>query len=297
MAAESRLDYYNNSRALKTMEEELQQAQEIYDLIVNYLVTYSFQILGAIIIFLAGLFVAKKVSGFVEGFMLRNNIDVTLSKFTAGGIRIVIIVMVAIMALGKIGISITPFIAAVGALSLGAGLALQGLLSNYGAGVSIIVARPFVVGDTITVLGVTGVVREVKLAYTILTNEDDVTITIPNRHIVGEIIQNSNANTIIESSVGDAYASDPEQAVTVVTNAIKSIDGVSTEKEPQVGIEEFADSSINIGMRYWVPTDSLFDTQYQVNMAVFKALADNNIEIPFPQRDVHILEQQAADTP
>jgi len=279
------------------MEEELQQAQEIYDLIVNYLVTYSFQILGAIIIFLAGLFVAKKVSGFVEGFMLRNNIDVTLSKFTAGGIRIVIIVMVAIMALGKIGISITPFIAAVGALSLGAGLALQGLLSNYGAGVSIIVARPFVVGDTITVLGVTGVVREVKLAYTILTNEDDVTITIPNRHIVGEIIQNSNANTIIESSVGVAYASDPEQAVTVVTNAIKSIDGVSTEKEPQVGIEEFADSSINIGMRYWVPTDSLFDTQYQVNMAVFKALADNNIEIPFPQRDVHILEQQAADTP
>jgi len=124
-----------------------------------------------------------------------------------------------------------------------------------------------------------------------------VTITIPNRHIVGEIIQNSNANTIIESSVGVAYASDPEQAVTVVTNAIKSIDGVSTEKEPQVGIEEFADSSINIGMRYWVPTDSLFDTQYQVNMAVFKALADNNIEIPFPQRDVHILEQQAADTP
>ena len=180
------------------MQDELQQAQEIYDLIVTYLVTYGFQVLGAIIILLIGMFVAGKVAGFLHGFMLSKNLDVTLSKFTAATLKVVIVIFVAIIALGQIGISITPFVAAIGALSLGAGLALQGLLSNYGAGISIIVTRPFIVGDTIAVKGVSGIVQEIKLGYTILTNEDDVMITIPNRHIVGEIIHNSKASSMLE---------------------------------------------------------------------------------------------------
>ena len=277
------------------MEAELQQAQEVYDLVVNYLVTYSFQIVGAIIIMILGMMVAKKVAGFLENFMVGKHIDVTLSHFTASFLRILIITFAGIIALGKLGISVTPFVAAVGALSLGAGLALQGLLSNYGAGVSIIVTRPFIVGDTISVQGVTGVVKEVKLAYTILSNEDEVLITIPNKHIVGEIIHNSRANSIVETTVGIAYGSDPDRAIDVIRQAIIATPGVVTEKAPQVGIEEFGDSSINIGMRYWVPTVSLFDTKYQANLAVFKALGDNHIEIPFPQRHVHLFQQPQAD--
>ena len=141
------------------MEQELQQAQEVYDLIVNYLVTYSFQIVAAIIIMILGSIVAKKVSTVMENFMVKKGLDVTLSHFTASFLKIIVVTFAAIIALGKLGISVTPFVAAIGALSLGAGLALQGLLSNYGAGVSIIVARPFVVGDTISVQGVTGVVK------------------------------------------------------------------------------------------------------------------------------------------
>ena len=152
------------------MEQELQQAQEIYNLIVEFMVNYSFQIVGAIIIVLLGMFVGKKVSDLIENLMIRKNIDVTLSHFAAGFVKILIVAMTAIIALGKIGISVTPFVAAIGAVSLGAGLALQGLLSNYGAGLSIIVARPFIVGDTISVQGVTGIVKEVKLAYTVLSN-------------------------------------------------------------------------------------------------------------------------------
>ena len=127
------------------MEQELQQAQEIYNLMVEFMVNYSFQIVGAIIIVLLGMFVGKKVSGLIENLMVRKNIDVTLSHFAAGFVKILIVAMTAIIALGKIGISVTPFVAAIGAVSLGAGLALQGLLSNYGAGLSIIVARPFIV--------------------------------------------------------------------------------------------------------------------------------------------------------
>ena len=122
------------------MEQELQQAQEVYDLIVNYPVTYSLQIVAAIIIMILGSIVAKKVSTVMENFMVKKGLDVTLSHFTASFLKIIVITFAAIIALGKLGISVTPFVAAIGALSLGAGLALQGLLSNYGAGVSIIVA-------------------------------------------------------------------------------------------------------------------------------------------------------------
>lgn len=276
------------------MEEEIEQVQEVYTLITNYLVSYSFQIVGAIIIMLLGSYVAKRVSSLIENLMVKKNLDVTLSHFAASFIRVLIIGMAAIIALGKLGISVTPFVAAIGALSLGAGLALQGLLSNYGAGISIIVARPFVVGDTITVLGVNGVVKEVKLAYTVLSNEDGVKITIPNKHIVGEIIHNSNASSIVETVVGIAYDSDPEQAASVIRQAIVNTKGVESDKAPQVGIENFGDSSIDIGMRYWVQTESLFDTKYQANQAVFKALADNNIEIPFPQRDVRLFQETSS---
>ena len=139
-------------------------------------------------------------------------------------------------------------------------------------------------------------VKEVKLAYTVLTNEDEVDITIPNKHIVGEIIHNSKANTIIESTVGIAYNSDVEAALTVILNAVSTTPGVSLGKAPQVGINEFGDSSIDIGLRYWVPTKELFAIKFRVNQAVFKALADNNIEIPFPQRDVHLIGQEKLES-
>ena len=273
------------------METELEQAQAAYNLIVEFMVTYSFQIVGAIIILLIGMFVAKKVAGFIENLMIKKNLDVTLSHFASSFVKIVIIAMTAIIALGKVGVSVTPFVAAIGALSLGAGLALQGLLSNYGAGISIIVARPFIVGDTITVQGVSGVVKEVKLAYTVLGNEDEVKITIPNKHIVGEIIHNSRDSSIVETSVGIAYDSDPDKAITVIKDAISNTSGVLSGKEPQVGIDNFGDSSIDIGLRFWVPTETLFETKYEANLAVFKALSDNNIEIPFPQRHVHLIDQ------
>ncbi|MDG2176999.1 MAG: mechanosensitive ion channel [Gammaproteobacteria bacterium] len=272
------------------MEEELQQAQEVYDMIVNYMVTYSFQIVGAIIIMVLGMYVGRKIADLIENIMVKKSIDVTLSHFAASFVKIIIISFTAIIALGKLGISVTPFVAAIGALSLGAGLALQGLLSNYGAGISIIVARQFIVGDTISVLGVTGVVKEVKLDLTRLGNEDGVDITIPNKHIVGQIIHNSGESSVVESSIGIASASDAEEAISVIRQAVVNTAGVHKTK-PQVGIEAFGDSSINIGMRFWVKTEALFDTQYKVNLAVFRVLAKNNIEIPFLQRHVHLIPQ------
>lgn len=272
------------------MEEELQQVQEIYTLVTEFLVTYSFQIIGALIILALGLIVASKTAALVERLMLGKGIDITLSHFTAAVVKILIVVMVAIIALGKVGVSVTPFVAAVGALSLGAGLALQGTLTNYGAGLSIIVTRPFVVGDTITVQGVTGVVKSVHLSYTFLSNEDAVRIMIPNKHIVGEIIHNSFEDSIIETSVDIAYHCDPEQAVKLIVSAIAGVPGISQQRQPQVGIEAFAERGITLGIRFWAKTEQLFQARYQAHGAVHRALQQGGIEIPVPQREVRMLQ-------
>jgi len=195
---------------------------------------------------------------------------------------------VIIIAIGKFGISIAPFIAALGALAFGSSFALAGPVSNYGAGLVIILTRPFVIGNTITINKVSGVVDEIHLAVTILSTEDDEKITIPNKHIVGEILLNSFANKIVEGTVGISYGDNPEMAVKVIQDALATIDDICKEPPPQVGIEAFGESSIDLGMRYWVPTKKYFQTLYRGNMAAYTALKDAGINIPFPQRDVHL---------
>ena len=279
------------------MEQELQQAQAIYQLVTEFFVKYSFQILGALIIFILGILVARKVSDIVLKACERKNLDITLSRFAASAVRIAIIASVAVIALGKVGISVGPFVAAVGAVGLGAGLAMQGLLSNYGAGLNIILTRPFVVGDTIRVKGVAGLVKEVRLASTLLADEDDVAITIPNKHIIGEILHNSNTDTLAEETVGISYTSDPEKAIAAIRQALSETDKVNTDRPPQVGIEDFADSSINIGIRFWAPTKHYFDTRYRANAAIYAALKAVGIVIPFPQREVRVLSGESGFNP
>lgn len=277
------------------MEQELAQVKAVYQQVTAFFVNYSFQIIGALIIMVLGAVVARKISNAILRLCERRQLDITLSRFFANAARLAIIASVAIIALGKLGISVTPFIAAIGALSLGAGLAVQGLLSNYGAGLNIILARPFVVGDTIRVKGVIGQVKEVHLAYTLLADEDDVRITIPNKHIIGEIIQNSQTDTLVEETIGIAYDSDPDTAIAAIRQALEKIDGVSRERRPVIGIEAFADSSINIGMRFWAPTSHYFQTRYRANTAIYAALKDAAITIPFPQREIRILGSDPHD--
>jgi small conductance mechanosensitive channel len=276
------------------MEAELQQFTQIYAQVTAFLVEYSFQLVGALIIVVLGYVVARRAGTLVEGFMVRHHVDVTLSRFTGGGIKMLLVVMVAIIAMGKLGISVTPFVAAVGALSLGAGLALQGLLSNYGAGIAIIVTRPFVVGDTISVQGVSGVVKMVQLGCTILTNEDGVQISIPNKHIVGEIIHNSFADSIVETTVSIAYRCDPLQAIALIRQVLGKVQGVDPKRVPQVGIDGFGDNGITIGIRFWARTELLFQARYQAHAEIFRVLRDNHIEIPFPQREVRLLQNSAS---
>lgn len=274
-----------------TMPEELETVQQIYSVAAEFLVNYSFQILGAILILLIG----GKLAGWTGRSITRvceaKNLDVTLARFFGNLAKVVVLTFVVIIAIGKFGISIAPFIAALGAIAFGSSFALAGPVSNYGAGLVIILTRPFVVGNTIAIKGVSGVVDEIRLAATILSTEDNEVITIPNKHIVGEILHNSFGCRIVESSVGISYEDDPARAIDVLRKTLAGIEDIDRDRPALVGIEAFGESSIDLGLRYWVPTKKYFQTMYQVNLAVHQALAEAGITIPFPQRDVHLKER------
>jgi small conductance mechanosensitive channel len=270
------------------LKAEIDQVTNLYNVMIDFFTNYSFQLIGALIIFIIGYVLAGKISSFVLRLCQRHQLDITLSQFLANTTKMLIVIMITIVSLSKLGISVTPFIAAIGAISLGAGLALQGLLANYAAGFNIILIRPFVVGDTISVQGVTGVVEEVLLAYTVLKNEDDVTITIPNKHIVGEILHNSKNDSLLELTVGISYNHNPLDVTKLLEKTILSLGIVGESGKLQVGIDEFSDSAITIAIRLWTPTVSLYATKYKAYAAIYTALNEANITIPFPQRDVHI---------
>ncbi|GKW51808.1 MULTISPECIES: mechanosensitive ion channel family protein [Pseudoalteromonas] len=268
------------------IDSEIQQVEKYYNLIMEYLVTYSMQILGAILILFIGLWIAQKVSNMVAGLMQRHNIDITLTNFVSNVIKVLLIIMFLVIALGKIGISVTPFVAAIGAASLGAGLAMQGMLSNYGAGLAIIATRPFVVGDTIEVKGVSGQVKTIELGHTILINEEKVEITIPNKHIVGEILHNSFSYSLVKGEIDIAYDANADLAIELIEKVLDEHELVSDAPHAQVGIERFAESGVTLSYRFWVPTTKIIETKLAVNRNVFKAIQGADIEIPFPQRIV-----------
>jgi small conductance mechanosensitive channel len=271
------------------MKDELGTIQHLIDVAMEFLVNYGFQVVGAIVILCVGIFVARRLSNLIIKICQKHNLDHTLSIFFGNLIKIVVLAFVLIVVLGKFGISIAPFVAAIGAAALGASFAIQGPLSNYGAGLAIILTRPFVIGDTLTVKGVSGVVSDISLAYTFLTTEDEERITIPNNQIMGEILRNSFNNKVVESTIGIAYHDNPETAVAIIRKTLDSFTLISSDPPPQVGIQEFGDSCIKLGVRYWVPTKQYFQTMYVVNLSIYQALKTAQITIPFPQRDVHMI--------
>lgn len=277
------------------MKQELQFVQQFYAQAIDFLANYSFQIVGALIIVVIGWFLSKYIHNLLIKFFGTHDFDITLGKFIANAVRILVFVAMVVVAIGKLGISIAPFIAAVGAVFLTAGLAIQGSVANFAAGISLVISRPFEIGDTILVNSVYGEVEEIKLAYTTLRTEDEELITVPNKNMIGEVIVNSSKYRVVESSVGISYQDDIEKAIDIIKNVIDGFDSISSEHKPIIGIEKFGENAVQIGMRYWVPTRRFFKMQYEVNLAVYKALGEAKLTIPYPQRILHMYTHDKID--
>ncbi|MEE8352798.1 MAG: mechanosensitive ion channel family protein, partial [Rhodospirillales bacterium] len=194
--------------------QQVETVSRWVDALIEFAITYGFQFLGALFFLFIGLKAAGWAGRKVVGLLDAKNVDPTLGRFLGNFIKVVAVIFMVIITLGNFGISIAPLIALAGASAFGATMALQGPLSNYGAGLSIILARPFAVGNTITVNHDTsGVVEDITLAYTKLIGQDGEQITIPNKEIVGRVIVNSEKNRIVETKICIGESEDAERAV------------------------------------------------------------------------------------
>jgi small conductance mechanosensitive channel len=271
--------------------EQKETLYSILKVLIEYIVKYSFQALGGVIVLFLAWIVAKYVARFITPFFAKHHIDVTVSKFLVGGIKLMIMVFAGIVALGKFGIEIAPFIAGISVIGFGTSFALQGPLSNYASGIVLIFTKPFKVGDIIEVANVIGEVTDVKLARTDMKTVDGNLIVVPNRHIIGEIIHNYSTAKRLDLKIGVGYNTDVYKAIEIIKAVVKNDPRITYTFEPQVGIADFADSGINIMARVWCKQDDYWKVLFDINLKIFDELKRNNIDIPFPQMDVHLYKE------
>lgn len=277
------------SQPVQVVQTQLETFRKMYETIAEYLIKNGLEALYGLLIFFIGYKVAGWVGRMIEDFLKKRHLDLALSKLLAAIVRIIIIVFAAMIMLEKFGITISPIIAAVSAAVFGASFAIQAPLANYAAGMSIILSHPFKIGDTVTIKDYSGVVEDIRLPFTVLATATGEKVTIPNKQIVGEVLINSYENKMADVCVGISYQSDPELAIRVIKDALKTFPGIVANPEPVIGIDSFGDSSINITVKYWTATKSLGSKRGDVNLAIYRALQKAKIVIPYPQREIRML--------
>ncbi len=255
---------------------------------------YGTRIIGALLILIIGMWVVKAIKSGLVKLMQKKEVDPTLIAFLSSLAAVALKVFVIIAALSKLNIQTASFIAVLGAAGLAVGLALQGSLSNFAAGVLMIVFKPIKVGDFIEAGGAVGSVVEIGIFTTILKSPDNKKIILPNSGVTGGKITNFNANGTrrIEIIAGISYDDDIDKAKTVLKEILAADERILEDPAPQVALTEMADSSVNFVVRPWVNCADYWPVFTETTEAIKKKFDEAGISIPFPQRDVHIYEHK-----
>ena len=269
--------------------------EKILTTIYQYLAEYGLKILGAIIIFLVGKWLAKIISQLTEKALIKAKIDKTLAKFVKNLTNVALLIFVVIAALATLGIETTQFAVVIGAAGLAIGLALQGSLANFASGFLMIVFHPFKVGDFIEAAGIKGTVQEIQIFNTILNTPENLRAIIPNAQITGGNIINYTVNgkRRVDLVIGISYGDDLRKAKKVIEDTLASDPRVLQDPAPTVAVSELADSSVNFVVRPWVEPADYWNVYFGTTENVKLALDKNGITIPFPQRDVHMITKSS----
>ena len=260
----------------------------------EFLATYGLQIIGAILIFIIGRWIARLLKGVVRRLMEKAKADPALVAFVENLTYMALMVFVIIAVLGKIGVQTGSLIAVIGAAGLAVGLALQGSLANFAAGVLLLVFRPFKADDLIEAAGVLGVVEEIGVFTSTLKTPDNKSIIVPNAKITGDNITNYSAKPIrrVDMVVGVSYGADLKKTREVISEVLAANELVLDDPAPRVAVFELGDSSVNLVVRPWTKTENYWDVYYSTPQAVKERLDAEGIVIPFPQRDVHLFQEK-----
>jgi len=259
------------------------------DMITAYASEYSLKIVAALVIFIIGKWITKRITVFLKKMMEKAEVDQTLVEFAESVVYFVLLLMVILASLNALGINTTSFLAVFGAASLAIGLALQGSLANVGAAVLIIIFRPFKVGDFIEAGGAVGTVEDINLFSTIISPVDNRTIIVPNAAIIGGNITNfsNKPQRRVDHVFGIGYDDDLKLAKATLMEIIDADERILAEPEPFVAVGELADSSVNFVVRAWVNSEDYWGVHFDMIEKVKLTFDEKGISIPYPQMDVH----------
>ncbi|MGB1077300.1 MAG: mechanosensitive ion channel family protein [Bdellovibrionales bacterium] len=267
------------------------------EMLMTYATEYGFKVLFAILIFVIGKRVAKICVSVAKKMMVRAKVDETLSIFIGNILYGLAMAFVAIAALSKLGVDTTSLAAILAAAGLAIGLALQGSLSNFASGVLIILFRPFKIGDVVNVSGVIGKVEAISIFTTELSTADNQLVIIPNGNITSDNITNITAKPTrrIDLVIGVGYDDDLKKVKKVLTKIVEGNELVLKDPEPTIAVLELADSSVNFVVRPWVKTEDYWPVRFDLMETIKTTLDKEGITIPYPQRDLHIIDGNVAN--
>ena len=251
---------------------------------------WGIRIGGVLALFLVALMISRWVRNAVEAGLTRSKFDPTLTKFFANMSRYMVLLLAVLACLGVFGIETTSFAAVIGAAGLAVGLAFQGTLSNFSAGVMLLVFRPFKVGDFVGIGGEMGTVREIDLFNTAIDTTDNRRLVIPNGNIFGNTIVNVTFNSTrrVDIDVGADYGADIDATRKALEGVAANVEGALTEPAPQIFLKSLGGSSVDWQVRIWCKTQDYWDVYQRTTRATKMALDAAGIGIPFPQMDVHL---------
>ncbi len=271
--------------------------ENIWDVIRDNAPVYGVRLLTAAVIFFVGWWIARVVAAGIAKIMRRSHIDETLIGFLRNLVYFALLMFVIIAAIDRLGVQTTSLVAVLGAAGLAVGFALQGTLSNFGAGVLIILLKPFKVGDFVEAGGVMGTVKKVSVFNTVLGSPDNRKILVPNSKIIADSITNFSDIDMrrVDMTFGISYGDNIKTAKEVLDKILASDGRILKEPAPVVAVSELADSSVNIVCRPWVKPADYWGVYFDTLEKGKAELEAAGITIPFPQTDVHLFEEKKAD--
>lgn len=264
--------------------------------IPDYIMTYGVRIIAAVLIFAIGKWLAGMLSRLLKKLMERSNVDPTLAKFLERLAYFLFLAFVIVAAVDKLGVQTTSLVAVLGAAGLAIGFALQGSLSNFAAGVMIIIFKPFKVGDFVEVAGTLGSVVRIGIFNTILNHPDNRRIIVPNSQVTGDKITNFTAidKRRIDLTFGISYDDDIKKAKEVLEGIVTSDARVLKDPAPVIAVSELGNSSVNLVCRPWVKPTDYWDVYFETTEKAKVQLESAGLTIPYPQTDVHLFEEKKA---
>lgn len=261
--------------------------------VVDLSIEFGPKVFTALLILAVGFFVARWISGLFQRWLDKLQLEPPVRLLMLRIVRLVVMGLFVIMALQNLGVELLPLIAGLGVAGAGVALAMQGVLGNLAAGLTIIFTKPFRVGEYVSMVGVEGRVETIELFTTKLSHADLSTVIIPNRKIVGEILHNYGKIRQLDVVVGVAYDTDLNTALAIVHEVLSINSRVLKDPAPVVRVSYLADSSINIVVKPWVNVPDFGDASGEINKAIVEEFRARNISIPFPQREVRLLNSAA----